>query len=98
MSTNALTLALLFGILFAISDRLALHIGDRFGRNQGSVVWAFLVMAPTIVLAMLNLMAAGVAVMTGVVASYALSRLIAKKTRRNADPFAQPHPSMRWIR
>ena len=97
MSTNALTLALLFGILFAISDRIAMHVGDRYGRNQGSVVWAFLVMAPAIVLAMLNLMAAGVAIMMGVVASYALSRLIAKKTRRNADPFAQPHPSMRWI-
>ena len=98
MSTNALTLALVFGILFAISDRMAMHIGDRFGRNYGSVVWAILVMTPAIVLAMLNLMAAGVAVLAGVCASYALSKIVAHKARRNADPFAQPHPSLRWHR
>lgn len=98
MSTNALILALLFGILFAINDRMAMHIGDRFGRNQGTVVWAILVMAPAIVLGMLSLMAAGVAIVAGVIVSYALGRLIAKKSRRNADPFAPSHPSLRWSR
>jgi predicted MFS family arabinose efflux permease len=98
MSTNALSLALLFGILFAIGDRLALHIGDRYSRNTGTAVWAILVMAPTVILAMLSFMAAGVAIVVGLVASYALGRFIANKSRRHADPFAQPRLSLRWLR
>lgn len=98
MSANALTLALLFGFLFAITDRLAVYIGDRYGRTLGSTVWAILVLVPTIGLVALNWKAAGVAIVVGIVASYVLGRFTTNKSRRNADPFAQSRPSLRWLR
>jgi hypothetical protein len=89
MSTNALFLALLCGLLFAMSDRIAMFVGDRFGRNTGSAVWGMLVLVPVIGLAVLSLRVAGVATLVGLVVSYLIGRLLAWHARRNADPFAK---------
>lgn len=98
MSATAVGLALMFGIFFAITDRIAMRVGDHYSRNYGSAVWALLVLAPAIGLAVLSWKTAGVAVVVAILVSGGVGRVMSRKTHRSADPFAPIRPPMGWFR